>query len=62
MSKSRCELCHKVLKGGDGMYRLNDDGRTIKICKDREQCLKRMRANTFKIASTGANRLTDKSL
>lgn len=38
MSKSKCELCHKVLKGGEGMYRKNDDGKVIKICKDRDAC------------------------
>lgn len=44
MSKSQCELCHKVLKGGEGMYRKNDDGKVIKVCIDREQCLKRQKA------------------
>lgn len=47
MSKSQCELCHKILKGGEGMYRKNDDGKVIKICIDRPACQQRMRAKSI---------------
>lgn len=54
MSKSQCELCHKILKGGEGMYRKNDDGKVIKVCIDRESCRSRMRAKSIGLGASSS--------
>lgn len=58
MAKSKCKLCGKQLKGGEGMYRKNDDGNVIKVCIDRESCRSRMRAKTIGLGASSW--LTDK--
>ena len=38
MSKSRCPICGKVLKGGEWKFSKDQDGKVIKVCADTRQC------------------------
>lgn len=38
MSKSKCPMCGKVLKGGEWRFLKTSQGQVIKVCNDARQC------------------------
>ena len=38
MSKSKCPLCGKVLKGGEWKFYKSPEGQVLKVCADSRMC------------------------
>lgn len=38
MSKSKCPLCGKILKGGEWKFYKNPEGKVLKVCADGRMC------------------------